>query len=100
MRKQLGRDTADTYAPNDATFESDSIREPELNYYSLIKLNKTLGFSLFLVVIFASLFKIPHQVEFIGVEGGGPKNSKLHAAPLTNGSKIGIFYECTVHHGC
>ena len=31
------------------------------------------------------------QVEFIGVEAGGPKNSKLHAAPLTNGSKIGIL---------
>ena len=32
------------------------------------------------------------QVEFIGVEAGGPKNSKLHAAPLTNGSKIGILH--------
>ena len=31
-------------------------------------------------------------VEFIGVEAGGPKNSKLHAAPLTNGSKIGILH--------
>jgi len=33
-----------------------------------------------------------NQVEFIGVEAGGPKNSKLHAAPLTNGSKIGILH--------
>ncbi len=32
------------------------------------------------------------QIEFIGVEAGGPKNSKLHAAPLTNGSKIGILH--------
>jgi tryptophan synthase beta subunit len=33
-----------------------------------------------------------NQVEFIGVEAGGPKNSKLHAAPLTNNSKIGILH--------
>ena len=32
------------------------------------------------------------QVEFIGVEAGGPKKSKLHAAPLTNKSKIGILH--------
>ena len=32
------------------------------------------------------------QIEFIGVEAGGPKNSKLHAAPLTHGSKIGILH--------
>jgi len=32
------------------------------------------------------------QVEFIGVEAGGPNNSKLHAAPLTNNSKIGILH--------
>jgi tryptophan synthase beta chain len=32
------------------------------------------------------------QIEFIGVEAGGPKNSKLHAAPLTNNSKIGILH--------
>jgi len=32
------------------------------------------------------------HVEFIGVEAGGPKNSKLHAAPLTNNSKIGILH--------
>ena len=32
------------------------------------------------------------DVEFIGVEAGGPKNGKLHAAPLTNGSKIGILH--------
>jgi tryptophan synthase beta chain len=31
-------------------------------------------------------------VEFIGVEAGGPTKSKLHAAPLTNGSKIGILH--------
>jgi len=33
-----------------------------------------------------------NQVEFIGVEAGGPNNSKLHAAPLTNKSKIGILH--------
>ena len=32
------------------------------------------------------------HAEFIGVEAGGPKNSKLHAAPLTNKSKIGILH--------
>ena len=32
------------------------------------------------------------HAEFIGVEAGGPKNSKLHAAPLTNSSKIGILH--------
>ena len=32
------------------------------------------------------------NAEFIGIEAGGPKNSKLHAAPLTNGSKIGILH--------
>jgi tryptophan synthase beta subunit len=32
------------------------------------------------------------QVEFIGIEAGGPKKSKLHAAPLTNKSKIGILH--------
>ena len=32
------------------------------------------------------------QIELIGVEAGGPKNSKLHAAPLTNNSKIGILH--------
>jgi tryptophan synthase beta chain len=32
------------------------------------------------------------QIEFIGVEAGGPKNSKLHAAPLTNGAKLGILH--------
>jgi len=34
----------------------------------------------------------PKQVEFIGVEAGGPKNSKYHAAPLTNNAKIGILH--------
>jgi len=33
-----------------------------------------------------------NQVELIGVEAGGPKNSKRHAAPLTNGAKIGILH--------
>ena len=32
------------------------------------------------------------DAEFIGIEAGGPKNRKLHAAPLTNGSKIGILH--------
>ena len=32
------------------------------------------------------------QVEFVGIEAGGPKNSKKHAAPLTYGSKIGILH--------
>jgi len=33
-----------------------------------------------------------NQVELIGVEAGGPKNSKKHAAPLTNGAKLGILH--------
>ena len=32
------------------------------------------------------------QIEFIGVEAGGPTKSKKHAAPLTYGSKIGILH--------
>ena len=32
------------------------------------------------------------KAEFIGIEAGGPKNSKLHAAPLTNNCKIGILH--------
>ena len=32
------------------------------------------------------------QVELIGVEAGGPRMSKKHAAPLTYGSKIGILH--------
>ena len=32
------------------------------------------------------------QVEFIGVEAGGPENSKKHAAPLTENSKIGVLH--------
>ena len=32
------------------------------------------------------------QVEFIGVEAGGPKNSKRHAAPLSSNAKIGILH--------
>ena len=32
------------------------------------------------------------DAELIGIEAGGPKNSRLHAAPLTSGSKIGILH--------
>ena len=32
------------------------------------------------------------QIELIGVEAGGPKDSKLHAAPLTNNAKLGILH--------
>ena len=32
------------------------------------------------------------QVELIGIEAGGPRKSKRHAAPLTYGSKIGILH--------
>ena len=32
------------------------------------------------------------QVSLIGVEAGGPKKSKLHAAPLSKGSKLGILH--------
>ena len=32
------------------------------------------------------------QIELIGVEAGGPKGSKLHAAPLSSGAKIGILH--------
>ena len=32
------------------------------------------------------------QVELIGVEAGGPRKSKLHAAPLSKKSKIGILH--------
>jgi tryptophan synthase beta subunit len=32
------------------------------------------------------------KIELIGVEAGGPKNSKLHAAPLTKGAKLGILH--------
>ncbi len=32
------------------------------------------------------------DAKFVGIEAGGPKNSKLHAAPLTYGSKIGILH--------
>ena len=32
------------------------------------------------------------RIEFIGVEAGGPKKSKRHAAPLTYGSKIGVLH--------
>ena len=33
-----------------------------------------------------------NQVEMIGVEAGGPKNSKLHAAPLSTDAKVGILH--------
>ena len=33
-----------------------------------------------------------NQVELIGVEAGGPKNSKKHAAPLTNKAKVGVLH--------
>ena len=37
------------------------------------------------------------QVEFIGVEAGGPSKSKKHAAPLTYGSKDRYFtWSCTI----
>ena len=32
------------------------------------------------------------QIELVGVEAGGPNKSKLHAAPLTNGAKLGILH--------
>ena len=32
------------------------------------------------------------QVEMIGVEAAGPKKSKLHAAPLSKGSKLGVLH--------
>ena len=33
------------------------------------------------------------HAQFIGVEAGGPRNSKLHAAPLTYGLKLVFFME-------
>ena len=38
------------------------------------------------------LIMIKRQIELIGVEAGGPKNSKLHAAPLSTNAKIGILH--------
>ena len=32
------------------------------------------------------------QISFEGIEAGGPKNSKKHAAPLSNNSKIGVLH--------
>jgi len=32
------------------------------------------------------------QVELIGVEAGGPKKSKLHAAPLSRGARLGVLH--------
>ena len=32
------------------------------------------------------------QVELVGVEAGGPKKSKLHAAPLSRNAKLGILH--------
>ena len=44
------------------------------------------------------------QVSFEGIEAGGPRNSKKHAAPLSNNSKIGVLhgaaqYVCQDKHG-
>ena len=33
-----------------------------------------------------------NHIELIGVEAGGPKKSKLHAAPLSKGASIGILH--------
>jgi len=33
-----------------------------------------------------------NQIELVGVEAGGPKKSKLHAAPLSRGAKLGILH--------
>jgi tryptophan synthase beta subunit len=33
-----------------------------------------------------------NHVELIGVEAGGPKNSKLHAAPLSKGAQLGVLH--------
>ena len=33
-----------------------------------------------------------NQIDFVGIEANGPKNSKLHAAPLSNNSKLGILH--------
>tara|TARA_B100000963_G_scaffold361731_1_gene399051 strand:+ start:2182 stop:3411 length:1230 start_codon:yes stop_codon:yes gene_type:complete len=35
---------------------------------------------------------IHSNAELIGVEAGGPKNSELHAAPLSKNSKLGILH--------
>ncbi len=32
------------------------------------------------------------QVEFVGIEAGGPRNSPLHAAPLSKGGKLGVLH--------
>ncbi len=32
------------------------------------------------------------QIEMIGVEAAGPKKSKLHAAPLSKGGKLGVLH--------
>ena len=32
------------------------------------------------------------QFDFIGIEAAGPKNSKLHAAPLSMGAKLGVLH--------
>tara|TARA_Y100001958_G_scaffold159366_1_gene160567 strand:- start:756 stop:2000 length:1245 start_codon:yes stop_codon:yes gene_type:complete len=33
-----------------------------------------------------------NQIELIGVEAGGPEKSKLHAAPLSKGAKLGVLH--------
>ena len=32
------------------------------------------------------------DAQFVGIEAGGPKNSKLHAAPLSKSCKIGVLH--------
>ena len=32
------------------------------------------------------------QIEMVGIEAAGPKKSKLHAAPLSRGGKLGILH--------
>jgi hypothetical protein len=39
------------------------------------------------------LIMIERQIELIGVEAGGPKNSKLHAAPLSETLKLEFYME-------
>ncbi len=35
---------------------------------------------------------IDTKAELVGIEAGGPRNSSLHAAPLSNNNKIGILH--------
>ena len=48
--------------------------------------------------------ELKKQISFEGIEAGSPKNSKKHAAPLSNNSKIGVLhgaaqYVCQDKHG-